>query len=136
MWHKIMSHQKFVQNIVGKAYVLEFIWLVMKIPNTLMHEIKVTQHRTKEIYADKINVNLTTNNASEIWNVCMALISCKKVCPKWPNRQSIGVKSWLANKGITIEWFQPIMLREFNGDSFASKSRFDTYANHHKWGIG
>ena len=42
--------------------------------------------------------------------------------------ESIGVKSWLANKGITIEGFLPKMLREFDGDSFVSKSRFDAYA--------
>ena len=26
---------------------------------------------------------------------------------------SVGVKSWLANKGITFEWFLPMMLHEF-----------------------
>ena len=42
---------------------------------------------------------------------------------------SIGVKSGLANKGITIERFLPIMLLEsFDGDSSVSQSRFDAYA--------
>ena len=46
---------------------------------------------------------------------------------------SIGVKSWLANKGITIQGFLPIMLQHywyesFDGDSFISQSRFDADA--------
>ena len=33
--------------------------------------------------------------------------------PEWIPGESIGVKSWLANKGITIKGFLPIILREF-----------------------
>ena len=58
--------------------------------------------------------------------------------------KSIGIKSWLANKGIAIEGFLPITLREFfreayfgsqhywqesfDGDFFASLSGYDDYA--------
>ena len=55
-------------------------------------------------------------------NIDLLSISGHKIYGPKGRWWSIGVKSWLASKGITIEGFLPMMLREFFRK--ASRSEF------------